>query len=166
MDCRTLLPEQLPHTTKLIRDYVDHFPKLETFYSHPPDLKSIIAEAKQLQFPVERRHQVADILSAQNKQFGSSSVTLENIDRLYHGAVPLFRANRLGCSVARPMHFTKRFPRSTPPANSLKMASKLSRYSGWLPKITILTRFATPLGFTKANCTVSSLRSLTKQMSP
>jgi bacillithiol biosynthesis cysteine-adding enzyme BshC len=96
MDCRTLLPEQLPHTTKLIRDYVDHFPKLETFYSHPPDLKSIIAEAKQLQFPVERRQQVADILSAQNKQFGSSSVTLENIDRLYHGAVAIVSGQQVG----------------------------------------------------------------------
>jgi bacillithiol synthase len=90
------MPEQLPHATKLTRDYIEHFPKLASFYSHPPDLESILTVAKQLQFPVERRHQVADILGAQNKQFGSSSVTLENIDRLYHGAVAIVSGQQVG----------------------------------------------------------------------
>jgi bacillithiol synthase len=96
MDCRALLPNQLPHTSKLIRDYVTNFSKLETFYSHPPDLASVFAEARKLDFPAERRRQVVDILRAQNMQFGSSPKTMESLDRLGREAVTVVSGQQVG----------------------------------------------------------------------
>ena len=70
MDCRALLPRQLPHTSKLFRDYVENFPKLDSFYDHAPTLKSVLSYARQLEFPRERRLEVAAILRSQNLLFG------------------------------------------------------------------------------------------------
>ena len=64
MDCRALLPHQLPHTPKLYRDYVENFPKVEPFFEHEPNLKNAQQYAKKLQFPAERRREVASILPA------------------------------------------------------------------------------------------------------
>lgn len=96
MDCRALLPEQLPHTSKLIRDYVTNFPKLESFYGHPPDLQSVATEAKKLEFPDERRRVAADILRVQNTQFGCGTKTLQNLDRLANGAVTVVSGQQVG----------------------------------------------------------------------
>lgn len=96
MDCRALLPDQLPHATKLIRDYVTNFSKLESFYSHPPDLTSVFAEARKLEFPEDRRREVTEILRAQNIQFGCSPQTLANLDRLTNGAVTVVSGQQVG----------------------------------------------------------------------
>lgn len=96
MDCRALLPEQLPHTSKLIRDYIANFPKLQPFFSHPPDLNSAIIEAKKLNFPSERRREIVAILRAQNTQFGGSPKTIENLDRLANGAVTIVSGQQVG----------------------------------------------------------------------
>jgi bacillithiol synthase len=96
MDCRALLPEQLPHTTKLVRDYTSNFPKLEAFYSHPPELEAVAAEARKLRFPADRRREVAEILRAQNIQFGSGPKSLESIDRLAARAVTIVTGQQVG----------------------------------------------------------------------
>ncbi len=96
MDCRALLPDQLPHTSKLIRDYVEHFPKLKAFYSHPPDLKSVFRQAKNLKFPAERRREVAEILRAQNELYGSGEEALKNTQRLADGAVAVVSGQQVG----------------------------------------------------------------------
>ena len=96
MDCRALLPDQLPHTSKLIRDYVTNFSKLENFYFHPPELSSVFAEAKKLEFPADRRREVVDILRAQNAQFGSGPKTMESLDRLARGAVTVVTGQQVG----------------------------------------------------------------------
>lgn len=96
MDCRALLPHQLPHTTKLVRDYVSNFSKLVSFYSHPPDLQAVAAVAKQLEFPADHRREVTKILRAQNTQFGSSPRTIENLDRLAAGAVTIVTGQQVG----------------------------------------------------------------------
>src|SRR5450432_3114324 len=96
MDCRAILPEHLPHTSKLIRDYTANFTKLQSFYSHPPDSKTVYAVAKSLKFSVERRLEVTDILRAQNKKFGSGPRTLENLDRLAQSAVTVVTGQQVG----------------------------------------------------------------------
>src|SRR5271165_2685575 len=96
MDCRALLPEQLPHTTKLVRDYVANFSKVQSFFRHPPDLDTVSVIAKELEFPVERRREMADILRSQNKQFGSGAKTQENLDRLAQGAVTIVSGQQVG----------------------------------------------------------------------
>jgi len=96
MDCRALLPHQLPHTSKLFRDYVEHFPKLDSFFAHSPDLKSAAHYAKQLEFPADRRAQITDILRAQNLLYGCSPETHKNLDRLAEGAVAVVSGQQVG----------------------------------------------------------------------
>jgi len=96
MDCRALLPHQLPHTSKLFRDFVEHFSRLESFYGHSPDLKSAARCSKKLQFPADRRAQVTGILRAQNQLFGSGPETQKNLDRLATGAVAVVSGQQVG----------------------------------------------------------------------
>lgn len=96
MDCRALLPHDLPHTPKLYRDYVENFERLQPFYAHPPDLKAAAQLAHKLNFPVERRQEVAEILRAQNAQFGSGTETMRNLDLLAEGAVAVVSGQQVG----------------------------------------------------------------------
>src|ERR1700752_850594 len=96
MECRVLLPHQLPHASKLFRDYIDDFSKLKGFYEHTPDLKSAIRYAKKLKFPAERRREVAGILRAQNLLFGSGEKTEANLQRLADGAVAVVSGQQVG----------------------------------------------------------------------
>ena len=96
MDCRVLLPQQLPHTTKLFRDYVADFSKLAAFYDHPPDLHEAAVAAKKLDFPAERRRRVTEILGAQNHRFGSGPAIEKNLDRLLKGAVAVVTGQQVG----------------------------------------------------------------------
>jgi bacillithiol synthase len=96
MECRVLLPHQLPHASKLFRDYIEHFSKLKGFYEHTPDLKSAVRYAKKLKFPAERRREVAGILRAQNLLFGSGEKTEANLQRLADGAVAVVSGQQVG----------------------------------------------------------------------
>jgi bacillithiol synthase len=96
MDCRSLSPQQLPHTPKLIRDYVEDFPKLQSFFTHSPDLHSAESYARQLKFPAERRQQIAAILRKQNVSFGSGEQTESNLVRLEKGAVAVVSGQQVG----------------------------------------------------------------------
>ncbi len=96
MDCRALLPHQLPHTSKLFRDYIENFSKLKSFYAHSPELKSVVSVAKKLRFPAERRREVADILRRQNIIFGSGAETGKNLARLEQGAVAVVSGQQVG----------------------------------------------------------------------
>ncbi len=96
MDCRALLPHELPHTSKLFRDYVEDFSKLKFFYAHSPELKSVVSVAKKLKFPAERRSKVATILRQQNVIFGSGRETEKNLNRLEQGAVAVVSGQQVG----------------------------------------------------------------------
>jgi bacillithiol synthase len=96
MDCRALSPRQLPHQSKLFRDFVEYFSKLESFFEHTPDLKSVAHYSKKLQFPAERRAQVAGILRAQNLLYGSGSETQNNLNRLAEGAFAVVSGQQVG----------------------------------------------------------------------
>lgn len=96
MDCRALLPHQLPHTPKLYRDYVENFHKVETFFDHAPDLKTAAQLAHKLNFPVERRRAVAEAVRDQNLRFGSGQATIRNLDLLAEGAVAVVSGQQVG----------------------------------------------------------------------
>jgi bacillithiol synthase len=96
MDCRAYSPAQLPHTTKLVRDFTDDFSKLQAFYAHQPTLSSVAAYARNLKFPEERRRQVAQILREQNVAFGSGPETAKNLQRLEEGAVAIVSGQQVG----------------------------------------------------------------------
>jgi bacillithiol synthase len=96
MDCRALLPHELPHTTPLIRDYTGNFSRLQSFYVHKPEMRSIEAYARQLEFPSERRRQVAAILREQNVALGAGAETEKNLQRLENGAVAIVSGQQVG----------------------------------------------------------------------
>ena len=96
MDCRALLPNELPHASKLIRDFVLDFSRLQNFYTHQPELKAAETYARQLQFPTERRREIAAILRQQNLAFGSAPETEKNLQRLENGAFAVVSGQQVG----------------------------------------------------------------------
>lgn len=96
MDCRALAPHQIPHTTNLIRDYIEDFPRVQQFYAHKPDLPTVETYARQLKFPAERRREVAGILRGENVSFGCDPETEKNLQRLENGAVAIISGQQVG----------------------------------------------------------------------
>jgi|SRR5579883_320163 bacillithiol biosynthesis cysteine-adding enzyme BshC len=96
MDCRALLPHELPHSTPLIRDFTENFSHLAAFYAHKPEMAAIEAYARQLQFPVERRRDVAAILREQNLVLGAGPETEKNLHRLENGAAAIVTGQQVG----------------------------------------------------------------------
>ena len=96
MDCRAYKPSELPHTTKLIRDFSEDFPKVSAFYAHAPNLQSVASYARNLKFPEERRRRVAEILREQNRQFGAGAETENNLGLLEEGAAAIVSGQQVG----------------------------------------------------------------------
>jgi bacillithiol synthase len=96
MDFRDLSAHEVPHTSKLIGDYLENFSRLKSFYDHAPEFKSVTKYASRLKFPADRRRQVADVLRAQNVLYGSGAETEKNIDRLAEDAVAAVTGQQVG----------------------------------------------------------------------
>jgi bacillithiol biosynthesis cysteine-adding enzyme BshC len=74
---------QVPHSTVLLTDYLYHFDRVSHFFSGSPfNPQSYQAVAAQLGKLETRRGEIADVLARQNRAFGCSEPTLENIERL------------------------------------------------------------------------------------
>jgi bacillithiol synthase len=96
MDCRALAFRQLPHQPKLFLDYVDEFEKVKSFYAHPPTMQAVSRAARKLDYPRERRAEVAAILGRQNAALGSGTETNSNLKRLANGAVAVVSGQQVG----------------------------------------------------------------------
>src|SRR5262249_20648323 len=87
----------IPHTTRLFADYLHHFDRVKQFYARPPLRQDWWQdEEARIQYPAERREQVAAILERQNKEFGASEKTLANIQRLRDGAAAVVTGQQVG----------------------------------------------------------------------
>src|SRR5260370_7230584 len=89
MDCRALTSRQLPHQPKLFLEYFDHFEKVKAFYAHPPTMGAVTRAARKVDYPGDRRVEVASILRRQNTALGAGAETVSNLDRLAKGPAPL-----------------------------------------------------------------------------
>src|SRR5216684_6925321 len=87
MDCRVLSSRQLPHQPKLFLDYLERFERVKAFYAYPPTIQAVSREARKLNYPSDRRAEVAALLRAQNVAFGAGTETISNLKRLEEGAV-------------------------------------------------------------------------------
>ena len=96
MHCRALPPQNLPHTSKLFRDFNEDFSSVKGFFAHAPNLKSVASYAKKLDFPRDRRLTVAGILRDQNLRYGHSAETEANLKRLEEGAVAVVSGQQVG----------------------------------------------------------------------
>jgi len=88
---------QVPHSSKLFLDYLDFSPSVQPFYSRSPRfLEWAQEERKRIQYPAERRSQVAAILERQNRNWGASATTLQNIERFRSGACAVVTGQQVG----------------------------------------------------------------------
>ena len=87
----------VPHTTRLFDDYLHHFDRVKRFYARPPlNQDWWTEEARNIQYPAERRQAVAAILERQNREFGAGAKTLANIERLKQGAAAVVTGQQVG----------------------------------------------------------------------
>jgi bacillithiol biosynthesis cysteine-adding enzyme BshC len=96
MECRALPFRQLPHQSKLFIQFLDNFPRVKQFYGHPPTIQAVKKAARSLDYPRQRRAEVAEILRDQNAALGAGEATRENLARLEKGAVAVVSGQQVG----------------------------------------------------------------------
>src|SRR6266436_301172 len=96
MDCRALAFHQLPHQPKLFLEYLDHFDRVKAFYAHPPKMQAVTRTARKLDYPRERRAEVAELLRKQNIALGAGAEAQSNLARLEKGAVAIVTGQQVG----------------------------------------------------------------------
>ena len=96
MHCRALQIEVLPHQPKLLRDYVHSYDRVGAFFQHKPGLESVLAVARELEYPLERRKEVAAALRHQNELLGAGPATFSNLDRFEKGACAVVSGQQVG----------------------------------------------------------------------
>src|SRR5271163_1979323 len=96
MDCRALTFRQLPRQPKLFLELLEDFSKVSKFYAHRPVVASVPDAARKIEYPADRRAEVAQILREQNAGFGAGERTLENLARLEKGAIAIVSGQQVG----------------------------------------------------------------------
>jgi len=86
----------IPHSSRLFLDFLFQFEKVKEFYAHQPHSQAVLEYARTLDFPMERRARVADVLEKQNRQWGAQSATLASIERFRKGAVACISGQQVG----------------------------------------------------------------------
>jgi bacillithiol synthase len=88
---------RIPHSTPLFRDFLRNDPKTQAFYPHSARFGEWFKDAaSQLKYDPERRKQVADILESQNKSWGASPQTFDNLTRFRNGACAFVTGQQVG----------------------------------------------------------------------
>ena len=79
--------QQIPHSTRLFLDYLYHFDNVQQFFPRAPFSRDWLKdEASRLHYDPARRQRVAAVLERQNRAWGASQETLDNIARFRTGA--------------------------------------------------------------------------------
>ena len=82
---------EVPGTSRLLLDYLSNAPALASFYAPPSVLDRPIAQHDSV-----HREQLCDTLAEQNRRFGASAATLENIERIRHGSNVIVTGQQAG----------------------------------------------------------------------
>ena len=94
-DC--LAFSDVPHTTPLFIDFLSWAPRVQSFYPRPPQFSRWLSEqAGSIRYEDQRRMKVADILERQNRAWGASAQSLENIARFRAGATSIVTGQQVG----------------------------------------------------------------------
>jgi bacillithiol biosynthesis cysteine-adding enzyme BshC len=96
MGCVSIPFRRLPHQPKLFVRLVDDYSSVKTFYPHPPNMDEVRRVTSTLDFPAERRREVAGILREQNAVFGAGDATARNLEKLERGAVAVVSGQQVG----------------------------------------------------------------------
>lgn len=88
---------QIPHTTRLFTDFLAYNPAIQKFYPRSPRFAEWMKEeGRKISYEAGRRKRVTDILTRQNKGWGASSKTLNNLERLRNGALAVVTGQQVG----------------------------------------------------------------------
>lgn len=88
---------QIPHSTRLFLDYLSYTPSVRGVYPRSPNFSEWMKEESQrVQYDDRRRQKVSEVLERQNRAWGASSKTLDNIDRLKRGALAAVTGQQVG----------------------------------------------------------------------
>jgi bacillithiol biosynthesis cysteine-adding enzyme BshC len=88
---------QIPHTTRLFADFISDHAKVQQFYPRSAHFNEWFKdEASRLAYDATRRQQVSAILERQNRSWGASGKTLENVARLRAGASAVVTGQQVG----------------------------------------------------------------------
>lgn len=100
MQSQPLPLSELPQTSKLFATFLDHFPRVKSYYSHPPDLAGVRDSAHQISLDSRTRTEVVEILRRQNARFDPSgsldASVARHLDRLAAGAVAIVTGQQVG----------------------------------------------------------------------
>ena len=96
MGCVSIPFRRLPHQPKLFVRLIDDYSSVKQFYAHPPNLEAVKQVAASLDYPAERRREVAAILGEQNSAWGASAATRSHLERLERGAVAVVSGQQVG----------------------------------------------------------------------
>jgi bacillithiol biosynthesis cysteine-adding enzyme BshC len=96
MGCVSIPFRRLPHQPKLFVRLIDEYSSVKQFYPHPPNMDAVKQVASGLDYPAERRREVAGILREQNSAFGAGAAALSNLDKLEQGAVAVVSGQQVG----------------------------------------------------------------------
>src|SRR6266568_664387 len=87
----------IPHTTRLFLDYLEFTPDVQQFYPRSPRfLEWAKEESSSIDYPADRRTRMAGILERQNKSWGASTATLENVAKFRAGACAVVTGQQVG----------------------------------------------------------------------
>jgi len=87
---------RLPHQPKLFVRLIDDYSSVKQFYPHAPNMDGVRRVASALDFPAERRREVAGIWREQNTAFGAGAATAGNLEKLERGAVAVVSGQQVG----------------------------------------------------------------------
>src|ERR1700720_153347 len=96
MGCVSIPFRRLPHQPKLFVRLIDDYSSVKQFYPHPPSMDAVKHVASSLDYPAERRREVARILREQNAAFGAGAAALSNLEKLERGAVAVVSGQQVG----------------------------------------------------------------------
>jgi bacillithiol biosynthesis cysteine-adding enzyme BshC len=88
---------QIPHTTRIFGDFLSDYSKVQQFYPRSAYFDQWFKdEALNLRYDAERRQRVSAILERQNRSWGASEKTVENIARLRAGSSAIVTGQQVG----------------------------------------------------------------------
>src|SRR5260370_30423517 len=96
MGCVSIPFRRLPHQPKLFVRLIDDYSSVKRFYAHPPNMEAVKQVASGLDYPAERRREVARILREQNAALGAGAAALSNLEKIEPGAGGVGRGPHVG----------------------------------------------------------------------
>jgi bacillithiol synthase len=100
MESHCIPYREIPHTAKLFAAFLEDFPRVSSFYAHPPTSAGIDAAARAIKIDPATRKSVVEILREQNQRFAPGnkldSASARNLNRLAAGAVAIVTGQQVG----------------------------------------------------------------------